>query len=708
MADVLNPCFAAAHRVRGQFGYFTSSVLGQVAAGLSRFLVREDRPPPIEFIISPWLSEADAKAVESADVNPQQAVEEVIAAGVLRKPRTLELDRVEEHALRCFAWLLAEGLLELDIAFVPGGTFHDKTWEFSDERYTADPEHGNAVFVTGSANATRQALRTNSEKMSVFPSWAAGAAGHVLPLQQSFEDAFGGHGPVLWPVSDALREQLIERWKSDHEPTEDDLEDAARRVGDLWLIANPVERIATATGPTPDGSPYIPDWLNWRRPPYEHQEQAVSAWEKERRGVLEMATGAGKTWTSLVAAVRAHAATGGPTLLVIGVPFKPLLHQWIDDCRHFGIEPILPTVEGGGRTGKFTSLDGLVQDLSLRIRAFGCAVVTHHLLSDPEFGAVIKDASELGVRTMLVGDEVHRLGAARFSGHPPESFEFRLGLSATPVRQYDMEGTEGIFAFFGDVVYDFPLERAIGTCLVEYDYFVEPVRLNWDEAEEFIRLTRKVAAAYRPDASMKENRAYAAAVRERRAFLDTASGKLPALDAALLRFSPDPIRHTLIYSSARESRQLADVQELLTRRGVSNERITYRETPNLSFVSDVIDRFRRGEVAVLNAMKVLDEGFNIPEIETAFLLSSTGTEREWVQRRGRVLRMAKGKERATIVDFLVLPPKDIDVSPSIVRYVEGELRRVEAFARHSSNRFDDAGGYSVINELLLEQTKGIR
>ena len=704
VADVLNPCFGAAYRVRGQFGYFTSSVLGQLAVGLSRFLARQDRPSPIEFIVSPWLSEADAVAVETAAVDPRRTMEEAIAAGVLRAPRTLELDKVEEHALRCFAWLLAEGLLELEIAFVPGGRFHDKTWEFSDEVYVRDRNRGDAIFVTGSANATRQALRTNSEKMSVFPTWSQGVAGHVAPLEQSFSDAFYGHGgPVLWPVSDALREQLIERWKSDQEPTEEDLQRAARRVGDLWLIADPIARIATPSTPTADGTPHIPEWLNWRKPPYEHQEQAIIAWEDGRQGVLEMATGAGKTWTSLIAATRAHHETSGPTLLVIGVPFTPLLHQWADDCRHFGLEPVLPTVDSSGRSAKFVQIDGLVQDLSLGVRQFACVLATHHLIGDPEFGALVDDAKSLGVRTMLIGDEAHRLGAERFVASPPAGFEHRLGLSATPVRQYDDQGTEGLFEYFGEIVYQFGLDRAIGSCLVEYDYFVEPVRLSWDEVEFFLELSRKVAAAYRPNVTFKENRAYAAAVRERRAFLDTASGKLPALAAALERYGPNPLQHTLIYSSARESRQIGEVQQLLAQCGVANARITYQETPDLRKVRETIEGFRSGEIAVLVAMKVLDEGFNIPEIGTAFLLSSTGTEREWTQRRGRVLRMAPGKSKATIVDFLVLPPEDAERPPSVVRYLEGELKRVEAFARHSANKFDVEGGYAVIGDLLMEQ-----
>lgn len=703
VAEVLNPCFGAAHRVRGQFGYFTSSVLGQLAVGLSKFLARDDRPPPIEFIVSPWLSEADAAAVESAAADPRRAVEEIIAAGVLREPRSLELDRVEEHALRCFAWLLAEDLLQLEIAFVPGGKFHDKSWEFADEGYIVEPKRGDAIFVTGSANATRQALRTNSEKMSVFPTWADGAMGHVLPLEQSFSDAFGGYGPALWPVSDALREELIQRWKGDHEPTDEDLERAAKRVGDLWLIADPVSRIATPAAPTQDGSPHIPEWLNWRSTPYEHQEQAVLAWEDERRGVLEMATGAGKTWTSLVAATRAHHATGGPTLLVIGVPFTPLLHQWADDCQRFGMKPVLPTIDAGSRSGKFVRIDGLVQDLAHGVRPFGCVLATHHLIADPEFGALVDDAASLGVQTMLIGDEVHRLGAERFVSKPPEGFRHRLGLSATPVRQYDDDGTDGLFSYFGEVTYEYGLDRAIGSCLVEYDYYVEPVTLNWDEVDRFLELTRKVGAAYRPNASFKENKAYAAAVRERRAFLDIASGKLPALYAALDRHGLDPIHHTLIYSSARDSSQIEAVQELLDERGISNERITYKETPDVKKVQDTIHRFRSGDVAVLNAMKVLDEGFNIPEIATAFLLSSTGTEREWTQRRGRVLRMAPGKEKATIVDFLVLPPRDAQHPPAVVRYIEGELKRVEAFARHSANKFEPHGGYSVISNLLVER-----
>jgi superfamily II DNA or RNA helicase len=549
----------------------------------------------------------------------------------------------------------------------------------------------------------------NSESMAVFPSWIAGTEGHVGPLKESFSDVFEGRSVPLYPMSDALLNEWIETWKSDHEPTEEDLERAARKVGDLWLIADPASRVDVPQSPGHEHAPYIPDWLNWTRPPYEHQREAVLAWEEEdRRGVLEMATGAGKTWTSLVAAIRAHYDSEGPTLLAIAVPFTPLLHQWADDCDRFGIQAVMPTANSGSRLGKFAQLNDLVNELTLGARDFGCVVITHHLLGDPEFDAVMQDAADLGVTTMLIGDEVHRLGASRFVAQPPESFRHRLGLSATPSRQYDPEGTEKMYDFFGGTVFEYGLDQAIGTCLVEYDYYVEVVRLNWDEVEEFNELSRKIGAAYRPNQSMSENAAYAAAVRRRRAFLDAASGKLPALARALERYGSSPLSHTLIYSSSRESGQIGEVQALLDERGISNSRITYRETPNLALVQETIERFRAGDIAVLNAMKVLDEGFNIPEITTAFLFASTGTEREWTQRRGRVLRTAPGKDRATIVDFVVLPPADVAPTPAAQRYIDGELVRVEAFARFAANQHDPDGASRVISQLLREGTGGER
>jgi superfamily II DNA or RNA helicase len=706
--DVLNPCFGEAHRVRGQFAYFTSHVLGQVAAGLTAYLARDDEPPPIEFVLSPWLSDHDAAAVLDAASDPRKVLEDVLRDGLLLPPRSLTVDAVEAHTLRCFAWLLASDRLRLDIAVVPGGRFHEKSWEFSDRAH-AEGRGGDVVFVTGSANATRQALRVNSESMSVFPSWVPGTEGHVGPLVASFADVFEGRSIPLYPMSDALLNEWIETWKSDHEPTEEDLERAARKVGDLWLIADPVARVAVPQEPGDGEEPFVPGWLNWTRDPYEHQREAVLAWEGAgRRGVMEMATGAGKTWTSLVSAVRSHHDTPGPTLLTIAVPFTPLLHQWADDCRHFGIEASLPTATSGSRFGKFAQLNELINELTLGTRDFGCIIVTHHLLGDPEFDALVQDAADLGVTTMLIGDEVHRLGAKRFISHPPESFAHRLGLSATPSRQYDPEGTTDMYAYFGDTVFEYGLDRAIGSCLVEYDYYVEVVRLTWDEVEEFNELTRKIGAAYRPNTSFSENPAYAAAVRRRRAFLDTASGKLPALARALDRYGSSPLSHTLVYSSARESSQLGEVQALLDDRGVSNARITYQETPDLGLVQETIQRFRAGDIAVLNAMKVLDEGFNIPEITTAFLFSSTGTEREWTQRRGRVLRTAPGKDRATIVDFVVLPPADVAPTPAAQRYIDGELVRIEAFARFAANQHAEDGAARVITQLLRESTGGQR
>ena len=414
-----------------------------------------------------------------------------------------------------------------------------------------------------------------------------------------------------------------------------------------------------------------------------------------------MATGSGKTISALIAATRAQ-SSAARMLLVVAVPYRPLLKQWMAEVERFGVTPTeLPSTP----PERESCWRRLVRELELKVTSTVAVVVTHHYLVSNEFSAVLERIPE-GVDTMLIADEVHNLGRPAFLRQPPVRFRYRLGLSATPERQYDEAGTKAIKDFFGPAVFEFGLESAIGNCLVPYRYKLVPVFLTEEEVADWDQLTEELrrsgfgsGAEDAEDAGPMPARIVKLLVK-RRAIAEGAENKIAAL-ANELSDSPAEIRHTLIYASDKRPDQLVAVNALLRERGILFHQITQSETGNRKQMADVLTRFAAGEIQVLTAKRVLDEGVDIPETQTAYLLASSTVRRQWIQRRGRVLRMCSrlNKTEARIVDFLALPPSG--AAGEGRGLLAQELSRAQEFARLAEDAGKVGGALDLIEELML-------
>ena len=399
-------------------------------------------------------------------------------------------------------------------------------------------------------------------------------------------------------------------------PNEADYEHAARQTVPIVTIRTAHEDFA------------VPRELHWRSGRYSHQGQAVEAWETAgRRGILAMATGAGKTITALICAYRAWQEHDGPFLLLISAPTTALILQWNSECERFGLSPLNP---GPGTAMGRDVLGNILQRLrSPRPGVVECLVVTNDALTTHSFIETIRHARETipNLAVLLVGDEVHTLGTPSFLNAVPEFIELRLGLSATPVRQYDEDGTGELLSYFGDTVYEFGLDRAIGLCLVPYDYFFDIVHLDHDELDGFQRLSERIAqrvgAARGFDARDTILRTW---LIQRREILENAHAKVSFL-SELLRRMPLP-RHLLIYTTSKNPQQMEAAAEVLDDRGITYSRVTQVESRNRVGLAEIMVSFARGDIEVLLAKRVLDEGVDIPQAREAILLASSTVERE--------------------------------------------------------------------------------
>ena len=295
-----------------------------------------------------------------------------------------------------------------------------------------------------------------------------------------------------------------------------------------------------------------------------------------------------------------------PLLIVVAAPYVPLIEQWCNEIAEFGLKPInLTTV--GGAAKRASALQKLKRRFRMGLSDVEVVVVSHDTLCTSEF---FEAASDFDGEQLLIADEAHNLGRASFIENPPEFFKYRLGLSATPIRQYDEEGTEALFEFFGPVAFRFTLEEAIGNCLVEYDYYLHPVELTETEMDEWFDLTARIKQnAWRIEGD-KPDEYISKLLRDRRALLETASGKVSMLKTLLDKEDTKTLKHTLIYTSDKGPQQLINVNRILQSKNILFHQLTAQETSNREQTKQIINSFQDAEIQVLTAKRVLDEGVN--------------------------------------------------------------------------------------------------
>jgi len=677
VGEVLIPALEVADHLRIGSGYFSAGSFALLAGGLAAFLARSGEA---ELLLSIEVSQEEFDAFASGANQPEVVIREFVDQET--GPGELSENALANHTLQCLSYLIATERLEVRFALKPAGSYHKKMWFFSlgDE----------TVAVHGSANVTCRGLFGNGEQMTIDrPTDGEAARDRIRKFQESWEADWGSKNPdsTLTLTVPEATDLIRERGSSELPPTIDDFWDAWRRDHENGLSPPPPEVASVQEGtgfhvprelqPRPDGK--------WK-----HQADAVQAWiDSGMRGILAMATGAGKTIASLVCARRLCDTADGPVLIVVAVPTDPLVRQWVAQIEGFGVKPLAPTLLSN-RQAKMTAVSshiGLLHKATPdepRIM-----VITNDLLCDLEFQTTVeksikkaKRKSGKAVPALLIGDECHRLGRDEFVSSPPEFFSHRLGLSATPIREHDPDGTQALVDYFGETVFVFGLKDAIGLCLVPYRYHVHFAGLDLDELAEFRRLTVQIGKASGARTDEEPNVGLTALIMKRRAVLEDAASKPEALREIFETYLEER-SGVFVYCSAKAASQLPAAAAVLRDLGVVPSKITVDEDSEER--EEILRLFEDGAIQVLLAKRILDEGIDVPFAAAAVLLASSTVEREWIQRRGRVLRTAPGKTSADIYDVFALPPKSAVDNEEVKKIVSQELDRVREFAELAIN-----------------------
>jgi superfamily II DNA or RNA helicase len=634
-------------------GFFTSGWLRLAAQGLSSII---ERGGSARIVLSPIMEQADWEAFQMGE----EAKHNQTLKKVLEKNVDDIVHALESHTLNALAWMIADDLVDFRFAVIRepffGGDYHDKVAVFGDEQ-------GNMVAIHGSFNDSIKGS-LNGEAFSVFKSWEEGqrpfADQHYKRLSQLWSDKNPQFRVFLIP--EAIKQRIIRLRTTKERPY--NLPQSKKLM---------------------DSSPSFPGITL-----YEYQKDALQSWlDVDCKGVLEMATGTGKTLTALACAFDRYQALGKLALIVL-VPYLHLLEQWEVHCRTFRFQPILCS---GNHNRWHLAVQSKIQDFNIGAVNAVCLIVVHATASTEKFSRATRALKQ--ANTMVIGDEVHNLGSSQMKKALIGNTGLRLGLSATPRRWFDEKGTESIFDYFGPVCFEFPLEKAIGKYLVPYEYKPELINLTPEESDQYEDLSTKISKLLSLAKKNEDDTDIVLqlkkALLERARIIGNAESKVIRLLEIFREMIDNSKRtsqelgHILVYCAPGSHR---DIIKLLSGLGLRcHEFVHY---VSLSDRQRILDEFASRRIQVLVAIKCLDEGVDVPSTETAFLLASTSNPREFIQRRGRILRLSEGKEKAIIYDFIIVPrpeyvPLRRDIDAGLLRR---EMPRFAEFASAAANEFN--------------------
>ncbi len=681
LEDFYLPALSVGVSYQRAVGYFSGAMLSYAAQGISALVQNNGS---MQLIIGGEISASDERAIrEGYDT---RELSERIGLDLLKTMGSIA-DALCVRRLETLSWLVASGRLDIKLALRRRGMYHEKIGIITDGR-------GDSVVFQGSANETVQALLPdfNFESINVFPSWHEGVSAHALPYVRGFKRLWENKTRDTWVLDfpEAARRKLV-KIAANCEFLRPEVE---------VLLWNPDQGMGGGAG-SEDAAPAVPKVLGGSafkvRP---HQAKALAEWKGNNfRGILAHATGSGKTITAAYGALRLFEAMKR-LAIVVAVPYQNLADQWVRELSTFNLTAVRCYGSREAWEAKLTEQASLFRAEALPVL---CIVVVNRTLQSPEFQRQLADIP--GDRLMWVGDECHHHSSVGLATCLPQAAKMRLGLSATPEHYIDDQATARMTAYYGEIVSTFSLEDALKAGVISpYDYHVKVVSLGGDEAENYLELSRKIVAmaAGRKalDTEGSGDDRLRALLMKRARLLGTAREKLVLLRADLEREEPQPL--TLFYcgdgstedeDGSASMRHVDQVSKLLYDLGWKCAQFTARESREDR--ERLLNAFRVGEVDALVAIRCLDEGIDLPACRRAFLLASGRNPRQSIQRRGRILRRAPGKEFATIVDMVVrLPSGQLERSPFERSLLVAEMERVAEFARLARNTGE------VIGELM--------
>lgn len=628
-SQILNPLLSCTKNYKRSVGYFSSSALDFIGDGILELARRGGK---IMLATSPQLSADDIFAIQSG-----YKAREIVERCFLSEVQSA-LNDISDANAKMLYMLVKEGIVDIKIVTRQNGIYHDKLALLEDF-------DGNIIACVGSNNETGSGYNYNYEKIRVYKSWND-YEGRIADESKEFESIWSNDNSdlVVYDFMSAFENEVLCRYEKK--------------------------------------GIYKNDTSKYKMRPY--QIEAKDKWnENEHRGFFVMATGTGKTITSLYSIK--EFVLNNKIFTVIAVPYKHLVSQWAEDVKEFFPDAAIHVVHGEIKNAETQIYASYLQALKNYRPIIVITTIKSFLLE-----RYVNLYDKIDFDRLLIVDEAHNF-ANQISDDLSIKYPYKLGLSATPVFGTDEEKTNRLLSWFGGQVVDLPIEKALGKYLVNYEY--HPIFVNATESDE--KKFSKATTLMLSGIDLVRNK-----IIDEEKFTLGYRGRLRAISMAEEKheriaeiFSNiEDKDHTIIYCSdgrslfdgkQDEMRHLEYILQLintscLTSVG-SGKASKFTATEDIQERMQLIDSFNKGYIEYLVAIRCLDEGINIPSIKSALILSSNDNYREFVQRRGRILRLYPGKDIANIYDVIVLP------SIANKSFAQIEFRRYYEYSRLALN-----------------------
>jgi superfamily II DNA or RNA helicase len=661
--------FPVAKKIDLLLGYFSSNAFKVLSESFAEFIFNGGE---MRLITNHFLSFNDKENL----FNNTFLENESQISLVFKDIATLEFELSDkgQHFFDCLKYLLKQNRIQIvPIKFNKEELAHSKIMILFDG--------DNYISTDGSINFTKAALTKNSESFELNLPWK----GEVF--EKRVKDDVDNFNLIFskkhkeYNYIDSSQIEAVIYSKGRDKDIQDLLDDS------ILLDANPfsekVKRIKKLkkvnfeeTIKTNKISPKFPE-----EEPYEYQKRAYNAWkENEYKGLFAMATGTGKTLTAIYCLVEEFKINKTQKNIII-VPGEELVNQWSIDFHKANFSNIFLWYSKNKKLNKEIEDIKILKDgSSLNI------IITYDSFQMSKFQSIFKQILK---NYTIIFDEAHNIGAQKFKSII-KTIEFNrlIGLSATPLRQWDEGNTnqfiEDLFNSPPPYTFSFSMEEAIEKkFLCPYKYYPEFTELTEKEFESYLYWTKKILIL--KDGSINGN-----AATQRQLVLDTAEYKEKSLLHIIQNLiDSNQYKYTLVYcpkgKNEEEERIIKDYAENAAKKFKSNHLNIQFFLGETDDRHNLLKDFESGNVDMLFAIKCLDEGVNIPITQNAIFIASGKNYREFIQRRGRVLRkynkLGHKKEFANIFDIVVLPTKEQYNNNKVIctKLIVAEFRRLIEF-----------------------------
>ena len=666
-------------------GYFSSTSLVQITKGILGLIKNGGT---IDLVASPYLSKEDEEAIRVGYENRTKIIENALN-------RSLQEDiknSFSQERLNLLACLIEKGILNIKIAFTENekektiGMYHEKLGLMEDAS-------GNKIAFSGSMNESYNAMVNNYETIDVFCSWKSESEKtRVVQKEEAFSKIWGNYDSKLKVMSfPSIEKSILDKYKRHSNINFNlDKEELTKKTEYGFSELEPL--VVCDSG----------EFINFKgeKTPRFHQEKAIENFiQNNYKSLFAMATGTGKTLTSLFSLNELAKKVLIKSVLIV-VPLKDLVDQWQEDIEPYFNGEII-TVRSGLEWKEKLSDISLLKLLDKEKYTSKLIIITTYdsfCLNDE------KILNSLDIEhSLIIADEVHKFGAVSYQRKLPEKIKYRIGLSATPKRPYDEKGTSAIFDYFcpSENFYEFSIKDAIDAdMLCHYDYHPILVSLTDFEMDDYEIISEKISRlsviVNNSEAVTKEEKeSLEQLLKQRHRIIERASNKKEIFLDKMLEEIKKYKDKTIIFAPDGKDENGNDLLNSyktdLWQKLMSKGKIISMKEYVQGTEKTVIDSFTQGGIDIVFAKQRLNEGIDIPAAKRAFFIASSTSEREFIQRRGRVLRKHSSKNKAEIFDFIVIP-SDLN-SKYAHSIIDNEIKRAMDFAATADN-------YKEIEQIL--------